>query len=274
VLLLQEGTSIFTARLPRSGQNHRALAPGSLLAVTGICLAKADSAHDARSFEIILRSSGDLVILKNASWWTASHARLVVALLTLVLLAMAGWLAMLRRQASLRILAVTDQLTGLYNRRGLLLLAEQQWQLALRKNMSVLLFYIDVNEFKEINDSQGHKAGDRALQAVAEILRTCFRKTDLIGRLGGDEFAVTAVDTPPESLEQLERRLETTVQQSNQNTGRPFQLSLSVGGLTCDATLSSSNIEDLLARADALMYQKKAVRKQSVSGTAPVTAMP
>jgi diguanylate cyclase (GGDEF)-like protein len=57
-----------------------------------------------------------------------------------------------------------------------------------------------VNHFKEINDTQGHKEGDRALQAVASILRECFRKTDLIGRLGGDEFAVTATDTPPQSV--------------------------------------------------------------------------
>jgi GGDEF domain-containing protein len=68
----------------------------------------------------------------------------------------------------------------------------------------------------------------------------------------------------------LERRLEKTVQQSNQNTGRTFQLSLSVGVLTCDTSLSASNIEDLLARADALMYQQKGVRKRRTSGTVPI----
>jgi len=274
VLLFKDGTTFFTARLPRSGPKRHVFAPGSLMSITGICLAKADSAHDARSFEILLRSPSDLVVLKTASWWTAAHAWSVVALLLLVLLVLVGWLAILRRQASLRALAVTDHLTGLYNRRGFLLLAEQQWQLALRKKMAVVLFYIDLDHFKEINDRHGHKEGDLTLQKVAGVLRACFRKTDLIGRLGGDEFAVTAVDTAPHSLAQLEQRLQLALQQSNQKTDRAFQLSLSVGVLNCDDALKDSSIEDLLARADMLMYQQKSVRKQRTSATASITAMP
>jgi diguanylate cyclase (GGDEF)-like protein len=170
---------------------------------------------------------------------------------------MLGWLAVVRRQASLRALAVADPLTGLYNRRGFLLLAEQQWQLALRGKIPFLLFYIDVDKFKEINDTFGHKEGDLALQAVAEVLRECFRKADIIGRLGGDEFAVTAIDATDSSRATLERRIATTVQQSNEKTGHAFQLSLSIGILTCDSSLGAISIEDLLARADALMYQQK-----------------
>jgi diguanylate cyclase (GGDEF)-like protein len=274
VLLFQDGTSFFfTARLPRSGPKRHVLAPGSLVSITGICLAKADSEHDARSFEILLRSPTDLVVLKNASWWTAAHAWSVVAILLLIVLGLVGWLAILGRQASLRVLAMTDHLTGLYNRRGFLLFAEHQWRLALRKKMAVVLFYIDLDHFKEINDSRGHKEGDLALQEVAAVLRECFRKTDLIGRLGGDEFAVTAVDTAPHSLAQLEQRLEKTLQQSNQKSNRAFQLSLSVGVLSCDDSLKASSIEDLLARADVLMYQQKSVRKQRTSATGPITVV-
>jgi signal transduction histidine kinase/CheY-like chemotaxis protein len=97
VLLLQNGSAIFTARLPRSGKSHRALAPGSLIRITGICVAKADSAHDPRSFDILMRSSADVIVLKSAPWWTAAHAQSVVVLLILVLLLMTGWLAVLRR---------------------------------------------------------------------------------------------------------------------------------------------------------------------------------
>jgi len=203
----------------------------------------------------------DLVVLEKGPWWTATHAGWVVGLLTIVILGMSAWLTVVRRQSRLRVLTVTDPLTGLYNRRGFLLLAEQQWKLATRKKSSFLLLYLDVDRFKEINDSRGHKEGDLALQAVAAVLRECFRKSDIIGRIGGDEFAVTAVDARPHSREILEQRLARTVQQSNDRAGREFQLSLSVGILTSDDSLGQLSIEDLLAQADGLMYQQKRERK-------------
>jgi diguanylate cyclase (GGDEF)-like protein len=220
----------------------------------------AGSFGSSRSFEILLRSPADLVVLEKATWWSASHAAWVVALLIIVVLGMSGWLAIVRRQTNLQVLTVTDPLTGLYNRRGFLLLADHQWELALRKKTSFLLFYIDVDRFKEINDSLGHKEGDLALQAVAAVLRECFRKSDIMGRLGGDEFAVTAIDAPPHSRAVLEQRLARTTQQSNNKAGRGFQLSLSVGILTCDNSLGALPIENLLAQADVLMYQQKRER--------------
>ena len=161
----------------------------------------------------------------------------------------------------LRILTVTDPLTGLYNRRGFLLLAGQEWKLARRRKLSLLLFYIDLDKFKEINDMWGHKEGDIALQTVAGLLRESFRSTDIIGRLGGDEFAVAAIDAPEPFRIVMEERLAKTVQQSNEKSGRPFQISLSVGVLHCDSSLRALPIEDLLGKADALMYQMKRNRK-------------
>jgi len=103
------------------------------------------------------------------------------------------------------------------------------------------------------------------------VLRESFRKTDLIGRLGGDEFAIMTLDTA-HSPAQLEQRLEKKLQESNQKIDS-FQLSLSTGVLNCDDSLKDSSIEDLLAHADALMYQHKSVRKQQrTSGTVPITA--
>jgi diguanylate cyclase (GGDEF)-like protein len=205
----------------------------------------------------------DVVVLEVAPWWTASHAAWVVAVLITVILAMFGWLAVIRRQAELHAMAVADPLTGLYNRRGFLLLAGQQWQLALRAKVPFLLFYADVDEFKKINDSLGHKEGDVALQAVADVLRECFRKADVISRLGGDEFVVAAIDSAVSSRAVLEQRLSEMVKRSNEKPGRAFQLSLSVGVLSCDNALGVVSIEELLARADALMYQQKRNRKTS-----------
>jgi diguanylate cyclase (GGDEF)-like protein len=257
LLFLREGTAVITARMPRSGKKRRSLVPGSLLSITGICVANADETHEARSFDILLRSAADVVVLEQAPWWTASHAAWLVVILVIVVLWMSGWLVFARRQARLRVLTVTDPLTGLYNRRGFLLLAEHQWQLAQRNKSSVLLFYIDVDEFKEINDSLGHKEGDLALQAVAALLRHCFRKTDIIGRLGGDEFAVTAIEAPPNTQPVLEQRIAKAVQEHNERAHRTFQLSLSIGTLSCDGAMASLPIEGLLVQADTLMYQQK-----------------
>lgn len=266
LLLFNDGASVFTARLPRSGQPRHVLAPGSLVSITGICAANADEAHEVRSFELLLRSPTDLVVLENAPWWNASRAGWVVVLLTLVILVMAVWMAVVRRQASLRELTVTDSLTGLLNRRGFLLLAEQQWKLGQRNKVSLILFYIDIDRFKEINDSLGHKEGDLALQTVAALLRECFRKSDIIGRLGGDEFAVVAIDAHPETRATLEQRLAQAVERCNEKAAaRPYKLSLSTGVIANDITSGSISVEDWMAKADALMYERKRASKSRQS---------
>jgi diguanylate cyclase (GGDEF)-like protein len=232
---------------------------GSKVRVTGICaIVESYTINPGKEvpFNILMRSPQDVVVIESAPWWTAAHALWVVALLVLVILGMTGWLAVVRRQARMRVLTVTDPLTGLYNRRGFFLLAEHQWQLALRKKTAFLLFYIDIDEFKEINDTYGHKEGDRALQTVAAVLKECFRKTDLIARIGGDEFVLTT-DLSPDSRAMLEQRLVRAIQESASKAGRPYQISLSIGILQCDGALGAHSLEDLLAKADTLMYEQK-----------------
>jgi len=262
LLLLRDGASVFTASLRRSGEDRAAPAIGSLLKITGICVANADETHEAHSFEILLRSPADIVVLEAAPWWNASRAAWIVALLILMILVMSGWVAVMRRQASLRVLTLTDQLTGLYNRRGFLLLAEHQIQIAQRQKTPILIFYIDVDSFKEINDSLGHKEGDLVLVTISAIMRHCFRKTDVIGRLGGDEFAIVADGAQPYTRPILEQRLADAIQESNQKPDQKFQISLSIGVLTCEGSVCNLPIEELLAQADALMYQQKQDRKK------------
>ena len=159
-------------------------------------------------------------------------------------------------------MTLTDQLTGLYNRRGFLLLAEHQIQIAQRQKTPILIFYIDVDSFKEINDSLGHKEGDLVLVTISAIMRHCFRKTDVIGRLGGDEFAIVADGAQPYTRPILEQRLADAIQESNQKPDQKFQISLSIGVLTCEGSVCTLPIEELLAQADALMYQQKQDRKK------------
>src|SRR5205085_6171671 len=102
-------------------------------------------------------------------------------------------------QTELGNLALQDELTGLYNRRGFLALAERQLKLARRSGRSLLLFFIDVDGLKDINDAFGHGEGDAALKCTAEALETTFRDSDVIARFGGDEFAALAIEASGQS---------------------------------------------------------------------------
>jgi diguanylate cyclase (GGDEF)-like protein len=270
ILILRQDLDVFEATLPLSLADAPEIEVGSSLLLTGICTVHAatDSDRTPLSFGILVRSPKDIAILENASWWTPTHARWVVLLLVISLLSLSGWLTIVRREDRLRALTVTDPLSGLYNRRGFFMLAERQWQSAVRKKDSMLLFYIDVNRFKEINDTHGHNEGDLALLTVAALLRECFRKTDIIARIGGDEFAVMATEDSVNSRALLERRLSKTLQQSNEKRGGTLHLSLSIGVLRCDNSMETLCIEDLLAQADGLMYQEK---RRHHSGICEVT---
>jgi len=166
---------------------------------------------------------------------------------------------------TLRSAAMIDDLTGLYNRRGLLTLAEHHVKLAQRSHRQLLLIFADLDDFKHINDSWGHAEGDLALIETAEALRKTFRGSDIIARLGGDEFVVVAVDPGGTSSDTVTARLRDNLLAFNAQTGRPYQLSLSTGTMRFEPS-NSVSILDLLARVDEAMYQEKRSRRRQLSG--------
>ncbi len=139
----------------------------------------------------------------------------------------------------LRSLALTDDLTGLYNRRGFVAVATQQMRLIRRKGEGLLLFFADVDNLKDINESFGHRGGDFALIRTANALEGTFRDSDILARLGGDEFAALAVEASGENEEVILRRLEKRLRVSNKDDPC-FPLSLSVGVARLDPTHSVS----------------------------------
>jgi diguanylate cyclase (GGDEF)-like protein len=153
-------------------------------------------------------------------------------------------------------LATLDELTGLYNRRGFFLLAEQHLQVARRINSDVLLVFIDVDQLKHVNDTFGHKEGDQALVKTAEALRATFRAADILARISGDEFAVLAYSTKSLGAEMLMERLAHEISHINARNIHPFTLSLSAG-YTVWSPLHPLSLDELLAHADAQMYQVK-----------------
>jgi diguanylate cyclase (GGDEF)-like protein/PAS domain S-box-containing protein len=158
-------------------------------------------------------------------------------------------------------ISMTDELTGLYNRRGFLALSDQQLKVAHRENRKMFLMSADLDFLKFINDMAGHHKGDTALINVAKMLKQTFRESDIIARIGGDEFVVLGSDTPETNFEILSERLRQNLKTYNDKVNEPFgELSLSYGFTVYDPK-NHRSIEDLLSEADKLMYQHKREKK-------------
>jgi diguanylate cyclase (GGDEF)-like protein len=163
-------------------------------------------------------------------------------------------------QAKLGNLALSDDLTGLYNRRGFMALAERQLKLGRRSGRGIMLIFIDVDEMKVINDSFGHSAGDDALKCTATALRMTFRDSDVIARMGGDEFAVLAIEASKDSEDKIKARLFEHVK-SIRAAESHYPLSLSLGVARFD-TCKRISIGELMAQADQAMYEQKRRRSR------------
>lgn len=165
-------------------------------------------------------------------------------------------------EAQLLEMSNTDQLTGLYNRRGFFTMAEKQIQVAQRTGTRLTLFFVDLDNFKQINDALGHESGDATLKAAATVLQDTFRQADIIGRLGGDEFAALLVEGnggQQDDITVLER-LQTNLDRQNQTLPAAFPLELSYGIAHLDPQ-HPCTLGELIAKADQRMYQTKQAKK-------------
>ena len=160
----------------------------------------------------------------------------------------------------LQTLSIRDDLTGIYNRRGFFTIAGEYLQLADRKKTQMNLLFMDLDNLKRINDTLGHHKGDEALVNVAKILRKTFRKSDVKGRMGGDEFAIFPIDSTHVGAESAESRLRKNIDAFNADKGNPFVLSVSMGIASYDPEHPCS-IDELLVRADKLMYEEKRLKQ-------------
>lgn len=157
-------------------------------------------------------------------------------------------------------LALRDELTGLYNRRGFLEVAGQAHSVALRDGRPAALVFVDLNGMKRINDELGHDEGDVALVDTADVLQLALRESDVLGRLGGDEFVVFALDFTALDLDSLRQRLRQLADERVAASARPFRLSMSVGGAYLPVGATTS-VSDLLEQADEAMYAQKNARR-------------
>src|SRR5882762_7060848 len=170
-------------------------------------------------------------------------------------------------QAELGNLALTDDLTGLYNRRGFMAMAERQMRLGRRTGRGMLLFMIDVDGLKSINDSFGHLEGDCALKRTSAVLEETFRDSDVVARLGGDEFAVLAIEAAGHSEPTIKTRLFERLKSISAEQSR-YEVSLSLGVARFDPR-NVTSIGELMAKADRAMYEQQRRRSMPVLETEP-----
>ena len=157
-------------------------------------------------------------------------------------------------------LALTDELTGLRNRRGFLVLADQALRMARRTKAKCALVFIDLDGLKRVNDSRGHAAGDALIADSANVLAHVFRESDVVGRVGGDEFAVLALLDDHDGAVAVGNRLQAEIDKFNAQAVPSMRVSMSIGieELPCS---SDTPLDMLLSRADRAMYEKKKKRR-------------
>jgi diguanylate cyclase (GGDEF)-like protein/PAS domain S-box-containing protein len=171
---------------------------------------------------------------------------------------------LLEKSEMLRALSQRDELTGLYNRRGFMELAEQQLKLALLKQQSFTVFFADLNGMKVINDELGHDMGDHAIRAAAEILSQVFSTTNIVARLGGDEFAIFACELNESGIETVRLALDNAVDALNARSTTRYRLSLSTGVATSSPQYPR-DLFGLMQAADSDMYNVKRARRRYAS---------
>lgn len=175
----------------------------------------------------------------------------------------------MRAQSALVLLAATDPLTGLSNRRVLDTRLDEEWRRARRNRQPLSALFIDIDHFKRFNDTHGHASGDGALIAVAEsIAATVRRPVDLVARYGGEEFAVVLPDTTSEGALVVAEKIRYTVQGRRvvDSNGETHRVTVSIGCATC-VPAAGTRALDLLAAADRELYAAKAAGRNRVNAT-------
>jgi diguanylate cyclase (GGDEF)-like protein len=188
----------------------------------------------------------------HAALWLAIGALLVVG----------GWLFG-RHEDGLRLLSVTDPLTGLTNRREFERRLQEELARSVRHGLPLSLLILDLDLLKEINDSGGHRAGDRALVAVAEALRGSCRAVDIPARIGGDEFAILAPATSARDAQQLAARVQANLKSIVSVSHAPVSISIGIADLVSAGMLGAEG--DLLEAADRALYRAKSGGRDRVA---------
>ncbi len=168
--------------------------------------------------------------------------------------------ALRQREQHLRMLSLSDSLTGLYNRRGFFALGEHTMRSARRRARGLGVVCVDVDGLKAINDRFGHAQGDQALRTIAEVIRASVRESDVVGRVSGDEFVVLAENDSGVTLD-LVTRLRRRMERANEKAGHQFAISLSIGAVDWDPG-ERAGLQELIERAGRRVDDDKRAKRR------------
>lgn len=157
-----------------------------------------------------------------------------------------------------KLISVTDELTGLMNRRGLLQFGKEEIEKCIKAKKDGLVLFGDIDGLKKINDTYGHDAGDRAIKAEAELLKSVFCHKEIVGRLGGDEFAVIAPRMTQAKYKSVRQELDKLCEFYNNTSKECFKLSISIGYAQFNE--KNSDIKNILSHADEELYKEKQIK--------------
>lgn len=161
----------------------------------------------------------------------------------------------------LSIVANSDELTGLYNRRGLLDFGNTTLRLSEGRRQTGIVVFCDIDGLKKINDTYGHESGDKAIVAESIILKGNFRSSDIIARIGGDEFAIISPGLTKETFEKIKRNTESDCDVWTETSKSPFKLSISMGYTEYPSKDNGYDLTGLMAEADKRLYEEKRIKK-------------
>lgn len=204
--------------------------------------------------KIVLRYHNVLVSEPDKEPYVLAHAQDVTELL--------------KAQHALQNLSLTDELTGLYNRRGFLTLAEQQIKLERHEGTArgLVLMFADMDGLKQINDRWGHGAGSDAIVNFSKLLKSVLRSADLVARWGGDEFVILTIGSSDEGPDLMIDRIQNTLRRYNEESMLPYDLACSIGVAPVRVD-DDMTFEQIIAEADAAMYEEKRRRKERTGVT-------
>ena len=205
-----------------------------------------------------LLSEQQVATLESAQRWQYIAIALFVVL---ALIALLYAISQIKRNRRLQLLAMTEELTQVANRRSILLYAEQTRYQALNEHNNWSLLLVDIDHFKQCNDTYGHEAGDDVLVAVAQAMQSVLRHVDKLGRSGGEEFLLVLPDTNAHSAHEVAERLRLAVAELTYATYPNLQITISIGVTQAGR---QEEIKEVISRADAALYQAKAAGRNRV----------
>ncbi len=158
-----------------------------------------------------------------------------------------------------------DALTDMVNRHYCYSFLEEALEQKRRRDFPMAVAFIDADSLKQVNDSLGHKQGDRYLLDIVEIIGRVIREEDILGRIGGDEFLLICPRTSEQDFSVMEKRIDEEIERFNGRSDRDYLVSFSLGFVEVTG-LADLTVDEILEEADSRMYEKKTLKKQRGGG--------